>query len=232
MSLNVKTSTGLKRIHSVRIKGEGLPVTFLKSIKSVGNSIIPTDIVPSYDWITAMDVYLNEYIQSAEGHSSGVMGTMKTVDGTPIGYYAISASREGNTLWFLQGNNWDQVPEIYFYAYESRNTIYMRRDQNAGCTFGQHYVINHTTANATNLTDTPIAFLGQSSNTDGVISYLPNASRGITIYGVRLYNASGTLLHNLIPAQSKTTGRGGLYDIITGTFYSSSTDFDDVIKEA
>lgn len=232
MSMHIKSPTGTPDIpiHSVHVKCD-YPVEFLKSIKSVGNSIIPTDIVPSYDWIAAVDLLMGSVIQATEGHSSYVFGAMKNVGGTSVGYYGFTAARDARIFYFTQGNNWDTTPALEFYEADARNTLYMRRG-NADTTFGARNVTNATTANATNLTAASIAFCGVTSNSDGVISHQPNASREITIYGARLYNAGGTLIHNLVPAQSKATGRGGLYDIITGTFYPSSTDFDDVVKEA
>lgn len=213
--------------------GEGMSVTFLKSIKSVGNSIIPTDIVPSYDWIASVDLLFGASLSSTEHTSGYVLGCMNIIETVGVGYYGFFVDRDQWILYFTQGNNWDYAPAINFYERDAttKNTVYMRRGS-AYTTYASESVLNDTVADATNLASTPISVCGVTEKVDGTDELWPNSSRELTIYGVKFYSSSGTLLHNLVPAQSNATGRGGLYDLITNKFYPSSSDFDDVIKEA
>ena len=212
---------------SVTVNCDSLPVTFVKSIKSLGNSFVATDIVPTIDWTTVVDVTLSNIISSAV--DSFLFGCTNTdSQNVQKGMYGVEMSTSNNgTLWCYFGINWQasNIPVLNAASGNiTRNTLYAQRGRYI---FGTSYSTNNPTPTIPTIVS-PIGFFGYYSSRSGP---KPQKQREITLYGVKLYNENGALVHNLVPAKHKTTNRGGLYDIITGTFYPSSSDFDDVVVE-
>ena len=220
-------SDGVDGYSSVTVNVPELPVTFLKSIKSVGNSVILTDIVPAYDWTLIANIKLGAQTLTTGSH---MMIGCVSYDGQNIaGYYGPGYDSGNNQMGFYDGNIWGSGNYIISLSSDNKNTpetLIMRRGNGANI-FGKQSVINTAPASYTSIT-AELAILG--GNIGGTV--YPYASTEMTLYGLQFYNNTGTLIHNLLPAQSKATGRGGLYDIVTNKFYPSSTDYDDVIKEA
>jgi len=255
MSFNIKTEQGLERIHSVRVKpstvgktitangtydasddeADGyssvsvsvpeIPVTFLKSIKSVGNSVILTDIVSNYNWEAHVCAMFDNPNASGEDIFFGVR--------YPTEHFLMAMSRFGTDGTAFVG--WSgftpassdifNVLNIADHELGIPNTCILRRG-NGKCIYGSK---SFTMTNRTDDTTPTVPIMIAGFNNVGTI--VPFSQFDLTIYGVKLYDGYGTLVHNLIPAQAKAGGRAGLYDIITGTFYPSDSNFDDFVKE-
>lgn len=238
MSLKVKSPAGTPdiAIHSVHIKGaDELPVTFLKSIKSVGNSVIITDFVPAYDWITIADIKLGDVLSPSSSYPY-IIGAGYAPSGSTTGFYAASlqsGSANSLTYYAYQGNAYGDSGNYSTSTSSAdiitgRNQLTMRRG-NAGSQFGALTFTNTTTATRTDIHAT--VAIG------GLHTYNPNETilvynnRHFTIYGVKFCDNVGVTLHDLVPAKSKITNRAGLYDLTTKTFYPSHSDYDDFTVE-
>lgn len=201
---------------------DSLPVAFLKSIKSLGNSVIVTDLVANYDWEVYIDAKF-EAISSPGGYYE-LFGVNKSNEHFVI---APDIHNSAYYAWFgftaASGDSYS-VYNVGSYNFANRNPIVARRGS-AKCLFGDasFAMTNRTTDDAPS---TPIVICGINEN--GTI--YPHNRSAVTIYGLQIC-LSGGVVHNFIPAQSNSTGRAGLYDIVTNTFYPSSSDFDDFIKE-
>lgn len=238
MSFKIKSPAGTPdvRVYSVGVKpSDELPVTFLKSIKSVGNSIIVTDIVPDYDWITIADIKLGDVL-SPSSSCPYIIGSGYAPSGSTTGFYAAalqSGSASSLIYYTYQGNAYGDsgaynVSTSSADIIAGRNQLTMRRG-NAGSQFGGLTTTNTTTATRTDI-HTAVAIGGiHSYNPTGTILVYNN--RQFTLYGVKFCDNAGVTLHDLVPAKSKTTNRAGLYDLTTKTFYPSHADYDDFITE-
>lgn len=213
---------------TVNVEG-GLPVTLLKSIKSLGNSIIVTDFVPSYDWIMLADVIIGNAVS---GGSSGgyILGSMSYTNSENTGAYSIGLDVSDNELAFYLGETWADSGTHYIRIGSSdRNsvsTIVAKRGNSPSAFNGESRSFTGT-ATRTNCV-AAFAIGGKHTNVPETVPY---SGAEITYYGIRIFTSSGTLIHHLLPAKSKTTNRAGMYDLITGTFHPSSSDFDDFVTE-
>lgn len=255
MSFFIKTTEGLERLNGVYIKpstaektitangeydasDDGVdgystvtvavpesPVTFLKSIKSLGNSVILTDIIPNYNWDVFFDLKIENLVSTGAYKILGInyptehfLMTFPWYSENTIDYLAWAGftPSSGDTYGIAGISVQDEA--------NKQNTAIMRRG-NGGCIFGKH---NYTMTNRTD-DATPTHPIVISGVDEGGTIY-PYSRGELTIYGIRIFNEYSVLIHNLIPAQAKADGRAGLYDVITGTFYSSDTNHDDFVK--
>lgn len=229
MSINLKTQSGLQKIHSVHVKGEELPITFLKSIKSIGRSMILTDIIPAANWTTAVDATIGAALSAEADYFFG----SRTYDSSGlIGLYGAGIRNDNRNIIAYCGNDWNASGNFTLNASETdftRNTLYLRRNITS---LGSSAVAITADTNKSSIS-AELAFFGSCiKNVSQSVTILdPEMAREITLYGAKLYDGTGVLRHNLVPAQSKATGRGGLYDIITGTFYPACVGYDDFVKE-
>lgn len=226
--MHIKSPSGTPDIpiHSVGVKVDW-PVDFLKSIKSLGNSAILTDIVPAYDWTLIANIKLGA--QTLATGSSMMIGCVSYDGQNVAGYYGPGYDSDNNQMGFYDGNIWGSGNYIISLSSDNKNTpetLIMRRGNGASI-FGKQTVINTAPASYTAISGELAVFGG---NIDGTV--YPYTSTEMTLYGLQFFDNTGWLIHNLIPAQSKTTGRGGVYDIATNKFYPAHADFDDFEKEA
>lgn len=203
-----------------------LPVTFLKSIKSVGNSIIVTDIVPAYDDAAYVDMKA-ENLSTISGLSDIFFGIRKTSE-----HYLMTLSAGSNWSSFTAVSGFTAGGGDVFSVSNVTGELGVKqcaiiRRGNKNCIFGTKSF--NMTVKTTDTTPTsPISISGFVNDNDEPIPY---AKADLTIYGITMLNSSGVTLHNLVPAKSKTTNRAGLYDLVTGKFYQSHMNFDDFIME-
>lgn len=256
MSLGIKTADGVIPIHSVRVKPttvaksitandtytaaddnvDGysavtvavpeLPITFLKSIKSLGNSVILTDIVNDYTDSVFFDIKLENPsyesggdilygVQDTAQHYLAAVSKYDQYSGATFVAYSGFVPASGDDYYVMVGDN----------NLNKRNSITIRRGDGK-CILGDaSFTMSGTITDAAPTTGAVIC--GAARN-GGIVPY---KRFNATIYGIQIFDSLGVLQHNLVPAQSKATGRGGLYDIITGTFYPAHEGFDDFIKE-
>ena len=221
---------------AVTVNVDSVPVTFLKSIKSLGNSLIITDIVPAYNWKTIMSVKIGA--KTSSGSSGGYIYGSITYDSSNnrIGMYALglavpaAPSYQWNVAYYL-GNDWSA--SNYSMALNSRDTsniVPATAKHGEYCTVGSTSKQINYTAALTDMTQ-PIGICGKSSN-DQNGAIMPYDACEMTFYGIAIFDNSGVKLHDLVPAEHKTTHRGGMYDLMTGRFYPSHSDYDDFVKEA
>lgn len=229
MSLGIKTAQGIQRIHSVHVKCD-YPVTFLKSIKSLGNSIIVTDIVPQNDWTLAADIKMGDAVSST---CDMLISAYSYTSGNLSGIYNAQFGTN-NILTFYIGQPWSASGEYAIQGADSEygkaQPLVMRRG--AGESIFGTKSVRITTSETLQSPTLSLAIGGKHHNSGGVETVVPFTVREVTIYGVKLYDGNGVMIHNLVPAQNSVSGRGGLYDTITGVFYPSNLDFDDFVKEA
>ena len=201
-----------------------LPVTFLKFIKSVKNSVIQTDIVPSYDWEAHVCVMFDNHDASGEDIFFGVR--------YPTEHFLMAMSRYGaNSSDFVgwlgftpvSGDVLD-VTNIADSELGIPNTCILRRG-NGKCIYGSK---SYTMTNRTDDTTPTVPIMIAGFDDEGTIT--PFSRFDLTIYGVKLYDGNGALVHNLVPAQARAGGRAGLYDLVTGKWYPSDSNFDDFVK--
>ena len=231
MSFNIKSPAGTPdvRVYSVGVKpSDELPVTFLKSIKSVGNSIIVTDIVPDYDWEIFMDVKFENptYAQTSSGNDC-LFGKRITGDMMAI---ALSKWNASSAPDFVAYAGFSPTGGVYSTTARDadtgiRNSLVARRGAGK-CIYGtSSFAMSGTiTGTSTN----PIAIFGITLDNGELSQY---AKYDMTMYSMEMFNGTGALVHTLVPAKSKTTDRAGLYDLTTKTFYPSNENFDDFITE-
>lgn len=214
---------------SVTVNTPQLPVTFLKSIKSQGNSVILTDIVPDYNWTAAVDTTIGAALSAKAGY----FFASRTYNSSElIGLYGAGIRNDNRNIIAYCGNDWNASGNFALNASEAdftRNTLYLRRNITS---LGSSAVTVTASINKSSIS-AELAFFGSCIKdvSTSETELEPEAAREITLYGAKLYDGTGALRHNLVPAQSKATGRGGLYDVITGTFYPSDSNYDDFIKE-
>ena len=226
MSLGIKTAQGLQKIHSVHV--DSLPVTFLKSIKSLGNSVILTDIVPSYDWEAAVDVTIGAALSTQADY----FFASRTYNPSElIGLYGAGIRNDNRNIVAYCGNDWNASGNFVLTAREAdftRNTLYLRRSITS---LGSSAVTITAVANKSSIS-AELAFFGSyiKDISTSETELVPEKAREITLYGVKLYDGNGALIHNLVPAQARAGGRAGLYDVITGAFYPSDPNYDDFVK--
>lgn len=204
-----------------------LPVTFLKSIKTLGNSVILTDIVPDYNWDVFFDLKMENPVSTGAYEVLGVnyptehfLMTFPWYGGNTIDYLAWAGFTPSS------GDTYGITGEISLQDEANKqNTAIMRRGR-GGCIFGKH---NYTMTNKT--TDTAPSHPIVISGIDEGGTIYPYSRGELTIYGIRIFNEYGALIHDFVPAKAKSNSRAGLYDVITGTFYPSDPEHDDFIKE-
>lgn len=204
-----------------------LPVTFVKSIKSLGNSIIVTDIVPLYT-----DTLVVDFLMGAD-ISGGTQSAYACACGNDGGLYGFGVGQSSNNFPVYMGNDWTVTN--YVMRADGRDTARpntLRADRRSNvvgtyglCEFGMTYFWYSAEGNKTNITS-PFAIGGYNGST----SASPGHAREMTFYRVQFLR-DDIPIHTLVPAKHKTTNRAGMYDLITGTFYPSSSDFDDFVVE-
>lgn len=216
---------GVDGYSTVTVAVPELPVTFLKSIKSVGNSVILTDIIPNYNWGAHVCAMFDNPNASGEDIFFGVR--------YPTEHFLMAMSRYGTNstdyvAWSgftpASGDVYD-VSNIADSELGIPNTCILRRG-NGKCIYGSK---SYTMTNRTDDTTPTVPIMIAGFDDEGTIT--PFSQFDLTIYGVKLYDGNGVIAHNLVPAQAKSNGRAGLYDVITGTFYPSDSNFDDFVKE-
>lgn len=203
-----------------------LPVEFLKYIKSVGNSVILTDIVPNYNWDVFFDLMIENLVATGAYEILGInyptehfLMTFPYYQGfSTIDYVAWAGftPSSGDTYGITREIS---VPD----EANMQNTAIMRRGS-GGCIFGKH---NYTMTDRTDDT-TPTHPIVISGIDEGGTIY-PYSRGELTIYGIKIC-LTGALVHSLVPAQAKAGGRAGLYDLVTGKWYPSDSNFDDFVK--
>lgn len=212
---------------AVTVNVPEIPVTFLRSIKSTGNSIILTDISPAYDWA----IHFNAKFENPRYGSGGntFFGKALTTDHWGVGLEKWSASDRPNYLAYIGFAH--SSGRTYYTSINENNlnipNTFIARRGNGKCIAGFDSFTMTTIIEDTQ-TQTGAAICGVLNNQ----SVLVYDRHDLTIYGVKMFNGQNVLVHDLVPAQSKTTGRGGLYDIITGMFYPADSNYDDFVKEA
>lgn len=218
---------GVDGYGTVTVAVPELPVIFLKSIKSVGNSVILTDIIPNYNWDVFFDLKIENLVSTGAYEILGI--------NYPTEHFLMTFPwYSGNTIDYLSwtgftpssGDTYGITGQISIQnEANKRNTAIMRRGS-GGCIFGKH---NYTMTNKTtdNTPSHPIVISGIDEN--GTI--YPYSRGELTIYGIRIQDEYETPIHSLVPAKAKSNGRAGLYDVITGMFYPSDPNYDDFIKE-
>lgn len=254
MSLGIKTAQGIQRIHSVRVKpttttktitengayaassdnADGystvtvvvpqLPVTFLKSIKSVGNSVIQTDIVPSYNWEAHVCAMFDNPNASGEDIFFGVKYPTEHFLMAMARYGTNSTDFVGWTGFTIASGDVYDVQNIADNELGIPNTCILRRG-NGKCLYGSK---SFTMTNRTDDTTPTVPIMIAGFDDEGAVT--PFTQFDLTIYGVKLYDENGALVHDLVPAQAKAGGRAGLYDLVTGKWYPSDSNFDDFVK--
>ena len=228
MSFGIKTAQGLQKMHSVHV--DSLPVNFLKYIKSTGNSVIQTDIVPSYDW----EVFFDLKIENPKNNSGNdiFFGTRKAVETSEHFLMAFSFAQNWSAYTAWSGFSPTNQDSIYVSnidnAIGKRQCCIMRRG-NAKCIFGDKS-FTMTTRTTDDTPSTPIGIAGFDSDDPNEYGILPYSRSDITIYGITLLDENGAVIHNFVPAQAKGNGRAGLYDVITGKWYPSDSNYDDFVK--
>ena len=195
------------------------PVTFLKSVKSVGNSVVQTDIALDFDWEVHMSVMFSGTRKSTSPTYSffGVGGsdpwfTAESTDGTSVAFY----------IGFDNNSN----PAVTFNGIEPNTIIPIVARRNGDCICGIEYdsISDSVTGNPHSF---GAAFFGVSTDSSTV---LPFAYYDMTIYNVDIVNSTGSIIHKLVPAENNV-GRGGLFDLVTNKFYPADNRYDDLIKE-
>lgn len=260
MSFNIKTEQGLERIHSVRVKhstagktitangtydasDDGvdgyssvtvnvpeLPVTFLKSIKSLGNSVILTDIIPNYNWDVFFTLKMENFVGTGAYEILGINYPSEHFLMTFPWYSEYSENTIDYLAWAgftpSGGDTYGITGKISVRDEANKqNTAIMRRG-NGGCIFGKH---NYTMTNRTDDTTPTHTIVISGIDENGTI--YPYSRGELTIYGIRIFNEYSVLIHDFVPAKAKSNGRAGLYDIVTGKWYPSDSNFDDFVKE-
>lgn len=205
-----------------------LPVTFLRSIKSTGNSIILTDISPAYDWA----IHFNAKFENPRYGSGGdcFFGKRLVTD-----HFAVGLSKWDSTQSPIYTSYIGFTPSsgrTYYVNINANNLIipntFITRRGNGRCVAGFDSFAMATTVEDTQ-TPAGVAICGIVNNDQTVLVY---DRFDITIFSIKMFDTQNILIHDLTPAQSKVTERGGLYDIITGTFYPADSNYDDFVKEA
>ena len=213
---------------AVTVNVPEIPVTFLRSIKSTGNSIILTDISPAYDWA----IHFNAKFENPRYGSGGdcFFGKRLVTD-----HFAVCLSKWDSTQSPVYISYIGFTPSsgrTYYVNINANNLIipntFITRRGNGRCVAGFDSFAMATTVEDTQ-TPAGVAICGIVNNDQTVLVY---DRFDITIFSIKMFDAQNILIHDLTPAQSKTTGRGGLYDIITGMFYPADSNYDDFVKEA
>lgn len=195
------------------------PVTFLKSVKSVGNSVVQTDIALEFDWEVHMSVMFSGTRKSTSPTYSffGVAGsdpwfTAESVSGTSVAFYI--------------GFDNDSNPAITFDGMEPNTIIPIVARRNGDCICGIEYdsISDSVTGNPHSF---GAAFFGVSTGSSTV---LPFAYYDMTIYNVDIVDSTGSIIHKLVPAENNV-GRGGLFDLVTNKFYPADNRYDDLVKD-
>jgi hypothetical protein len=205
-------------------------ITILKSIKSTGNSVIPTNIIPDYDW----SVFLDAKFENP--HST------RDVDIV----FGILRSDEHFCISMQQGPGWASYTAISGYTAQSGDTYsigdatsitrnlgirqccIMRRGTNKKCSFGD-LSFEMTVKTTDSVPYKPITIMGTINESTETLN--PYDHYDATLYGIQIMDASDKLIHNFVPALSNISKRTGMYDLITETFYQSDKNFDDFEKE-
>jgi hypothetical protein len=213
--LGVKTSTGLKRLYSVHVKND-MPVTFLKGIKTVGNSCITTDIVPVYtDWMA---------VEFTEGTAIADASAIIVGCSSSNGRYGLGVEKNDETIVMYVGNDWNasgvysMVPGV---AASDYKMLLMRRNGYTTC--GGNRVTITADVNKPDI----LSGFGVGGSNAGT-GCVPQKCREITFYGIKLFSSTGVITHNPVPA--KTNGRTGMYDSVTNEFYPADAAYDDFVE--
>lgn len=205
---------------SVTVNVPGVPVTFLKSVKSEGNSVIITDIIPQFTDEIHMTVKFSGSRRSTSGTDCffGVQGS---------GPWVLAANAESRDISAYIGFDYTSTPCFLSSSIEPGNAIplVLRRNGNSIAGVSNRAVTSSISGDPQNF-GFSVFGVSYSSTSAGRFGFYD-----MTVYDLTLISSNGAVKHHLVPAQSKSTGRGGLYDIVTGTFYGADSRYDDVVKE-
>lgn len=208
---------------AVTVEVPQLPVTFLRSIKSEGNSVIRTNIVPDYNW----DVYVDAKFETNSAGGEDIFFGVRY----PTEHFLMALSYGSGwstyVAWsgFTAGSGDTYSVSDIMGGIGIRNTYVMRRGAGKCIAGDKSYVMTNRTSD----TAPTIPVMVAGFDNEGTVT--PFGKFDMTIYGIQIQDAYGTPIHSLVPAKAKSNGRAGLYDVITGTFYPSDPNYDDFIKE-
>ena len=212
----------------------GADYNFIEYIKNSGNydQIILTDILPKFDDTLEVDIMFG----AASGLDSNreFIGTCN-YDGTSTvgdpffyGMYVFNDNiRTSNItfynhfVWTPQCTNTNFIDNPYGIDYYGNNPVrQIARMQGSTGSWGT-VSRNFSDQYRSDFVDPfyPMAIFGSNHNNTELYQYICGE---ITLYGVKLYNSSNVLIHDLRPVERVSDNEAGLYDVITNKFYGNA----------
>ncbi len=237
--LSVDSQTGELNVTGVDYEaGQGIRIgsnyNFLEYIKNSGNydQIILTDILPKFSDALEVDVMFGaasgldnnrEFIGSCNYDGASTVG-----DPFFYGIYVFNDNiRTSNItfynhfVWTPQCTNTNFIDNPYGIDYYGNNPVRQiaRMQGNTGSwgnvsrDFSDQY--------RSDFVDPfyPMAIFGSNHNNSTLAPYICGE---ITLYGVKLYDSLGTLIHDLRPVERVSDNAAGLYDVLTNKFYGNA----------
>ena len=201
------------------IKGDYVPdPTVYQSvnyIKSTGTQYITTNIVPDVTDKVVVDIQFGSVVDVSTGPTLNLIG----VRGFSVGFTHFDDNSED--MNFFLGYSWYSGMSASIYQISSPANKTQR--QNLTIVRGNSTYGNKScsaNASVTITPSSPIDIFGYyNDNSD---QHTPYRGFEMSVYGVKIYDSSNVLTHNLVPLKRIADGELGLYDTITDTFYSNS----------
>lgn len=237
--LEVDENTGELNVTGVDYEaGQGIRIgsnyNFLEYIKNSGNydQIILTDILPKFSDALEVDIMFGaasgldsnrEFIGACNYDGASTVG-----DPFFYGIYVFNDNiRTSNItfynhfVWTPQCTNTNFIDNPYGIDYYGNNPVRQiaRMQGNTGSwgnvsrDFSDQY--------RSDFVDPfyPMAIFGSNHNNSELDPYICGE---ITLYGVKLYDSLGTLIHDLRPVERASDNAAGLYDVLTNKFYGNA----------
>ena len=237
--LSVDSQTGELNVTGVDYEaGQGIRIgsnyNFLEYIKNSGNydQIILTDILPKFSDALEVDIMFGA--ASGLDNNREFIGTCNYDGASTVGdpfFYGIYVFNDNirtsnitfynHFVWTPQCTNTNFIDNPYGIDYYGNNPVRQiaRMQRNTGSwgnvsrDFSDQY--------RSDFVDPfyPMAIFGSNHNNSTLAPYICGE---ITLYGVKLYDSLGTLIHDLRPVERVSDNAAGLYDILTNKFYGNA----------
>ena len=214
------TLSSTETVGEVTVKGRIAPMyRQVEYLKSTGTQYIDTDIIPTYSTKTELDIKFSDIVASADNDHSYFFG----ISGASVlGVY--------NAL--LQRKTSNDVEDIGVYdgfyysaggisllknlSVKTRNILTINRPISS---WGSTTVSTDKTITAVTPT-VGLCIFGLKAISGGQQVFLTQTSRNMFLYECKIYLDGSTVSNDLIPVE-RYDGVLGLYDKITGKFYTN-----------
>mgnify|MGYP007119858963 CR=1 FL=1 len=214
------TLSSTETVGEVSVKGRIYPMyRQVEYLKSTGTQYIDTDIIPTYSTKTELDIKFSDIVASADNDHCYFFGISGA---STLGVYnALLQRRTSNDVedigvydgFYYSAGGMSLLENL---SVKTRNILTINRPTSS---WGSTTVSTDKTITAVTPT-VGLCIFGLKGITGGQQVFLTQTSRNMFLYECKIYLDGSTMSNDLIPVE-RYDGVLGLYDKITGKFYTN-----------